>query len=184
MEIVNKSIRKLLTCLLAENGKRLEDWPYFLPVVQKILNERVTDKGFSAKEIFMGLSRFNPIHVIFAPGSVKDSIEEVVVDTPQIQAAIDELNERLQNIHREVEDTVQNRRDKERRLRDDKVLRIVHNRHHNSTGLSRHRTSPKRETQFYDGVNFEIGDFVLVAQAQKQKNRKLMANWRGPYRVS
>jgi hypothetical protein len=60
---------------------------------------------------------------------------------------------------------------------------MTRNRHHNSVELSRHRVSELAQEPFYEGVNFEVGDFVLVARTQKTREHKLTANWRGPFRV-
>jgi hypothetical protein len=57
------------------------------------------------------------------------------------------------------------------------------NQHHNSVELSRHRASAQAQEPFYDGVNFEVGDFVLVARTQRTREHKLTANWRGPFRI-
>ena len=184
VEVVNKSLRKLLTCLITENRMQNEDWPFLLPIVQRILNERVTEKGFSAKEIFMGLDQFNPVHLLLAPDNIRQAVREIVIQIPEVEEEVAILHERLNEIHRKVTENRRNLQDMEIRSRDNQVLRLSRNRHFNSTELTRHLNSERANEQFYEGVNFERGDFVLVAQASRSREHKLRANWKGPFRVT
>jgi len=118
---------------------RDEEWPYVLSLVQGIINERVSDKGHSAKEIFMGLEQFDPVHLILASDGVQQStVRRARVTTAAIEAELALLHERLEDIHRNVRQSRENLRDMEVRTRDNQLLRLSRHRHRNSTELTRH----------------------------------------------
>ena len=54
VEVVNKSLRRLLTQLLNDNQLGVHDWPYILPAVQSFLNYTPGSNGFAPKQVFMG----------------------------------------------------------------------------------------------------------------------------------
>ena len=99
VEVVNKSLRRLLTQLLNDNQLGVHDWPYILPAVQSFLNDTPGSNGFAPKQVFMGLSLFDPLHVILAPAGTKRNIAKMQVTRAFLNDHVVHLKESLEEMH-------------------------------------------------------------------------------------
>jgi transposase InsO family protein len=192
VEIVNKSLRRLLTQLLLDNQLGPHDWPYVLPAVQSFLNDIPGVNGFSPKQVFMGLPLFDPTYVILAPAAVTRRIQRMQVREALLRDHVVALRGSLIEMHRTMTARNVARLERNARHRDNAMLRLSRNKHIDSTLFGRYQARQGSgdddydKKYFYDSVNFHEGDFVLVAvpEGERHKQHKLMARWKGPFRIT
>ena len=190
VEIVNKSIKRVLSQLLIENHLGPHDWPYLLPAVHSFLNDVPGTNGYSPKQVFMGLPQYDPMHVILAPAAAKRRIQRMVVTEEFIATEVRQLREDLTRMHRKVIERNADRRARNIRHRDKALLRISKNKHVDSTLFGRYQATQGTgddnldKMYYYGSVNFHEGDFVLVAVPEPHKRHKLTARWQGPFRIT
>ena len=105
--------------------------------------------------VMTGLEPDNPLDiVVYNPGSI--AISSVEVSTEAIAKSVEDLQQSMDCIHKRVSWTSEAQRAKHRKI------------------ASNNRPRP----------NFGIGDYVLVAVAQRKTSLKLFATWRGPFRIT
>jgi transposase InsO family protein len=192
VEVVNKSLRRVLSQLLIENNLCPHDWPYILPAVQSFLNDTPGSNGFAPKQVFMGLPLYDPLYVILAPALARRNIERMSVNEHTLNNHVRDLRSDLDNMHRMVEGRNVARRERNARHRDNALLRSSKNKHIDTTLFGRYQAEHGTgddiydKRYFYDSVNFHEGDFVLVAvpEGERHKQHKLMARWKGPFRIT
>ena len=191
VERVNKEIVPLLKMLQMEHNMRtgndkgklkFQDWPFFLPMIMGILNSSPSVRldGKSPREVFMGLEQYNPVHLIYAPRL--GHISDVPLEKGNILAQVEKLQDSLAALHVRVDVSTErirlaNRKQFARRHR--KNPRYKRN-HKKAEGL------PPQADIVEDvdlKVDFQVGDFVMVAIPERPSSHKLEAYWRGPYRV-
>jgi hypothetical protein len=152
----------VLRCLMGEQLAHFIHWIDYLPLVEKLLNER-PDKsrgGFSAKELFLGMAPDEPVHIALNSSSLpraKDVAE--IVQSDVFKQHMDRLAEQLKCHHAICEEVYLRKRNQMIRLR-----------------AGKHGVRP---------ANFVLGDYVLVAHVdyKKDKIHKLQAQWKGPFVV-
>jgi len=101
-----------------------------------------------------GLPPDNPIDTVFYNPQTL-AIASVEIDTEELSRAVDELQNSLFMMHKEVAELTENERQLQRNSR------------------SHHRNFP----------NFGLGDYVLVAIPEQKSVSKLYFTWHGPYRI-
>jgi hypothetical protein len=193
VERVNKEIIPLLQILIMEHnmqhkGRQLQfhDWPYLLPLVMNVLNSSPSRRlgGRSPREVFMGLSQFKPVQVIYAPHL--EHITTVPVTSKELEHQAARLHEALDAMHKRVDVCTerQQRHNKEyflRRRKKDGLFKRNNAKARAKAALSGIDTDLLEDVDLV--VDFQVGDFVMVATPVRPKNHKLEARWRGPYRV-
>ena len=157
VETVCKEVLRACRALLSEFRMTKKEWPLVLPLIQSILNHSVRPTLGNRAPItaFTGLPADNPLCSISPPAveSVK-SIDEV---RARRLINVQGIVKALDSIHRDIS----KRRNKKR-----------------EAAIRRHN-----ERTFVQPVNFEIGDFVLVAKKDVHEGSKLQVTWKGPWRI-
>ena len=153
VERANRTILAVCRAILDENKLPTHDWPYLLPVIQHAINHAPSDRNDGIAPITAVLGA--------EPDSPLDHIllphkpQPQFLNTmkPNIEHLVRDLRSKIGAIHRRI----QHRRDRiiARNLR---CCRGAH-------------------------VNFQIGDFVLMAKTRILPGNKLMAKWLGPMRI-
>jgi hypothetical protein len=168
VEIVNRSIKKVLRTSLLEQNLKSSDWAYLLPMVMNVINGSISKRldNLSPRQVYMGLPQFDPVSIIFCP-----HLHEKIL-TPKwseqsvsVKEAFAELQEALNDMHQTVDAS---------KL---KVREAAHKAYRKKIG------KPADDTNLSFDVDFRVGDYVLVAMPNPDSLRKLDAVWRGPYRV-
>lgn len=156
VEVVNRLLLRCLRAMLSELKLHPSEWPSVVPLVQSALNQMPADRlgGIAPVTAFTALPATPPIATILRPAST----EVMNVDTvyQKQREHLLKVQASLQDMHRQVTDEAEKRRSQARKRREAK------------NGVTM--------------VNFEIGDFVLVAQVTGRVN-KLAVHWRGPRRI-
>ena len=167
VEIVNRSLRRVLRTAILEQDLQTEEWPYLLPLVMNAINgsKSVRLANNSPREVFMGLPGFNPFRAIYNPR--KSKITDIPLSSEEFELHMAELMNDLEEMHLKVSDS--KRKVKEQA---EKSFRAKH-------GLDYEDI----EGNMIPDVDFVIGDYVLVAVPNHKKLTKLDATWRGPYQV-
>jgi hypothetical protein len=155
VEVVNLSILKCLRSLLSEFKLKPSEWPKLVPLVQGVLNHSPSIRlsGMSPITIFTGLPPKDPFQVIF--DSNRSEFRSSRLSCEDLLRLHEELSISLVEMHKKVLERKENSRRKAQETR---------NKH-------------KKPVQ----VNFDIGDFVLVATVNPKD--KLESRWKGPYRI-
>jgi hypothetical protein len=182
VERVNRDIKALLKIMMRNTvHKQFNDWPYVLPVVMSVINSTPSSRlgNHAPKEVFLGLPKYNPFHVMYAP-HVKD-LEVLNLNNEDIQAQFTTFVKSLEQLHVRIEKDVLVAAKK----------RSQQNATYTSENLAvkqrRAKELGKRITDLkpVDLVpNFVIGDYVLVAIPEAKHPHKLQAMWRGPYQIT
>ena len=162
VERVNRTILDLFKILRSESHLAVDEWPYLLDHVRSVLNRTPSNSlnGFTPLELFTGMSGFGPFNVLFY--EEEDRIQGIPLLTEQVRTTFEKLKEHLYEMHRNVNSwRNQKQAKKEKRARD---------------------AIYSAENRF--GVDFSVGDFVMLAVPNKKNHHKLVAKWRGPYRVT
>jgi hypothetical protein len=155
VENINKDILFTLKALLKEFNLPKRSWTNLLVLVQFALNNapRKRMKGLAPVEVFLGRKPSSAFDAIF------DCEADRLLENPLTAQEIYNLTEKLQlsmdQMHKDVNALVSSSRENRRKSHNNK--RIVKN------------------------INFEIGDYVLVAKTQKILKDKLTVRWEGPY---
>ena len=157
VEAVCKEVLRACRSLLSEFRMREDEWPEVVPLIQSILNhsKRPTLGDRAPITVFTGLPADNPLRTLFQQRSFKAKDIEFV-DAQRI-ANTERLIRTLSYMHKEV---------RERRTK--KRLDAI-KRHNANTCVQE--------------VNFNVGDFVLVAKREKDDGHKLRVTWQGPRRI-
>ena len=136
---------------------REEQWPEVVPLIQSILNhaKRPTLGDCAPITVFTGLPADNPLRTLF-PKRISEAKDLASVNVQRI-ANTDRLIRALASLHKEVHERKTKRR---------------------TDAIKRHNA----QTHVQE-VNFEVGDFVLVAKREKDDGHKLRVTWQGPRRV-
>lgn len=158
VETVCKEVLRACRALLSEFRLREREWPAVIMLVQSILNhsKRPSLGNIAPITAFTGQEPDNPLRTFLPPGSSKPCTLDFVKAQRLIR--VEQLRIAIDKIHKEVSA-------RRTRRRNDAVKR------HNE------RTHVKP-------VNFEIGDFVMVAKRDKKDGHKLRVVWSGPRRVT
>ena len=166
VEIVNKTMIEVLTTIILERNLKPDDWPYIIPVVMNSINgtksERLGDHA--PRTVFMGMPANNPLEVCFLPDrpDIRDRLQTLdISNSDRIKRSVEKLFESLADIHAVSTATKQ----KFQVMREKSYIR--------SHGLQDHPL-----------VDFQIGDYVLIAIPTKATKHKLRAVWRGPYKIT
>ena len=118
IEIVNRQILNLMKCLISELRYNKADWPSLTKLIQHSLNHRPQRRlgGRAPITVMTGLPPDNPIDtVFFNPQTL--AIASVEIDTEEISRAIDELQNSLFMMHKEVAELTENERQLQRNSR-------------------------------------------------------------------
>lgn len=157
VETVCKEVLRATRALLSEFRLRESEWPTVLPLVQSTLNhsKRPSLGNVALITAFTGQQPDSPLRTLLpAAGSKAASVDFIKA---QRIIGISRLSDAIDLIHK----TVSARRT---RRREDAI------RQHNA------------QTHIKE-INFEIGDFVMVAKRQKHDGHKLRVVWNGPRQV-
>ena len=129
-----------------------------IPLIQSVLNHSVRPSlGDRAPiTVLAGLPADNPLRTVFPADTSK--VRTIEFTKAQKLLNVKALESSLAEMHKEVADT-------RTRQREHAVQR------HNA------RTHVRE-------VNFDVGDFVLVAKREPNDGHKLRVTWRGPRRVT
>jgi hypothetical protein len=173
VERVNRDIKALLKILMRTSDEPWENWFYFLPAVMRILNETPSDRlGHHApKEIFLGFEEFNPLKAVFHPRSAK--FTEVNHTIPRVEQAFRDLKTKLEELG-----TISKEQLEAQRVASGKERLEWRKFRAKELGI------PCSELKARNLLpNFANGDFVMAAMPYRSSDHKLMARWRGPYRI-
>jgi hypothetical protein len=167
IEIVNKTIKRVLRTIILENDLNIQDWPYLLPTVQGVINGTPSERlaKHAPREVFMGLKAHDPFYVLFHPH--EDTVTKLVSFSKELQEHLMYLKKDLDGMHKKV-----SLAKKARRQTMEKAFRKKHN-----------LPEEDEKGNLIPDCDYRIGDYVLVAIANEKQLRKLDAVWRGPYRV-
>jgi hypothetical protein len=170
IEILNKTLLRVLRSVILENNLQIQDWPYLLPLIQGVINGTTSERlaGHAPREVFMGLQNLDPLepyHILYHPK--EDSIRNVSLTSTEIESHLRDLHEDLKDRHKKVDEAK-----KRKRIAQDKAFRKKHN-----------LPEEDEEGNLIPDCDFRIGDYVLVAMSNLKSKRKLEATWRGPFKV-
>jgi hypothetical protein len=157
VEIVNESILRCLRSLLSEFKMKPSEWPKLLCLVQGVLNHSPsrTLGGLSPITVFTGLPPRDPFQCIYDDAS--KTWRTCRLSNSEIIELHSELKESLLNMHKKV-------------IEQKSIMR------------SRKRNASSNRNKRSQRVNFDLGDFVLVATVNRKD--KLEAKWKGPFRIT
>jgi hypothetical protein len=132
-------------------------WTEVHRIVQSVLNNTPSPhrNNIAPVTAFTGLPASTPLLSI-TPNPTSQSLPLTDIRARQL-LEIESLQSAVENVHKQVYDAAQARRDQQRR-----------------------RQLGKRSVRV---VNFALGDFVLVAKSDFRVGEKLTLRWRGPKRV-
>ena len=158
VEVICKEVLRAARSLLSEYRLSEDQWPAVIHIIQSILDhsKRAYLNNQAPITVFSGLPADNPLTALVPP-----TISEVPsLDFVQTQRLINvsRLIDALDAMHKDVSK-------RKTKLREQAVVR------HN-------------EKTHVQAVNFELGDFVLVAKRVSQDGHKLRVRWLGPRRIS
>lgn len=167
VEIVNRSIKKVLRTAILEQNLQTSDWPYLLPMVMNVINGGISRRlgNYCPRQVYMGLPGFDPFTIIYNP--TWDGLKEISLDSNDIKSAFEELQEDLDLMHRKVDVAHARRRAASYKAFKKKL----------------HIPDTDDEQNLVPEIDFCVGDFVLCAIPNKKKLSKLQTVWRGPYKV-
>lgn len=158
VETVCKEVLRACRALLSEFRLKEREWPTVLPLVQSIVNhsKRPSLGNIAPVTAFCGLQPDNPLRTLIPP--VTQAGPSLSFVKAQRLVHVHSLAAALDVLHKETAT-------RRTRKREEAVAR------HNA------------QTHVID-VNFEIGDYVLVAQRLARNGHKLRVIWSGPRRIS
>ena len=158
VERVCREVLRACRALLSEFKLHQREWPAVVHIIQSILNHTIREILGNRAPItcFLGLPATDPLRSLFSPEHKK----ALTVDFVKLQQVsnVNAILAALDDMHRAVAQI---------RSRNRKAQVARHNA----------KTNVKP-------VNFEVGDFVLVADALNRAGRKLQVKWKGPRRVT
>eukprot|EP00172_Hildenbrandia_rubra_P002599 Plantae.Rhodophyta-Hildenbrandia_rubra.ctg3560.p1 GENE.Plantae.Rhodophyta-Hildenbrandia_rubra.ctg3560~~Plantae.Rhodophyta-Hildenbrandia_rubra.ctg3560.p1 ORF type:complete len:305 (+),score=28.60 Plantae.Rhodophyta-Hildenbrandia_rubra.ctg3560:801-1715(+) len=158
VETVCKEALRACRALLSEFRMTKNEWPLVIQLIQSILNHTIRPTLGDRAPItaFTGLPADNPLCSIMPPTA--EEMQSIDFLKAKRITKVENLIKALDEMHKDIS----KRRTKKRK---DAVRR------HN-------------ERTHMQPVNFELGDFVLVAKKDAHDGRKLQVTWKGPRRVS
>lgn len=156
LEVVNRLLLRCMRVLLSEMKSSISQWPVVLPLVQSALNHMPADrlKGTAPVTAFTALPAVTPLSMIVNP-ITQAPMTAIEVSELQNQH-IKSVQKALEAMHKELAGTAEGKR----------------------TNARKQRIKKKNLAM----SNFDVGDYVLVAQVMPRAN-KLAVRWKGPKRV-
>jgi hypothetical protein len=166
-------------------------------MVMGVLNNSPSRRlaNHSPREVFMGLKQYNPVHVIYAPHL--EHITDIPVTGTAIAQQVINLTEALDVLHKKVDVSTKlvrnsNRRQFLHRHKNNNLFKRMTPQRQAAQQRAQARTPQEVREEEADElladtdlvVNFQVGDFVMVAIPARTTKHKLDAYWRGPYRVT
>ena len=161
VEIVGKDLVWTARALTSEFRASLDEWDLVLPAIEFCSNNRHRDVlgGLSALEVMNGRKPATPVNLALWSGVKMKDAKTLVARTDRIKKHCARLERSLARLHEAV------RNETEARL----------------------RRKALREARRPPGMNFRVGDYVMVTtggnQASKKRTHKLSTKWQGPYEV-
>jgi hypothetical protein len=145
-----------------------------------VINQTPTERlgGLAPKEVYLGISGYNPFHVIFAPEGVS-KLTKVDLIHSDIKLHVEELQCSLAAMHKAIGRTIERRR--ARGLKTQHASLAFKKQRVAETGLTLAQLDASPELLL---PRYLPGDFILVAIPAEVIKHKLTAVWRGPYRVT
>ena len=158
VERVNRTILDLFKVLRAEALINVDEWIYLKNHVKSVLNKTPSTSlnGYSPLQVFTGMEHFGPLDIIFHES--EDIIQQLPPTSEEVMKKFMKLREHLEEIHKDLDVW----RDKQSAKKSDRR---------------------KADHRKY-GVDFDVGDFVMLAVPNRQNHHKIVAKWRGPYKVT
>ena len=158
VEVVCKEVLRACRALLSEFRMKESEWPSVVPIIQSVLNhsKRPSLGNRAPVTVFCSLPADNPLRTVFPADTSK--VQTLSETRAQRLINVESLEKRIEEMHKEVA---------ERRTRQ----REQQTQRHNA------KTNVR-------AVNFDIGDFVLVAKREQNDGHKVRVTWRGPRRVT
>lgn len=158
VESVCREVLRACRALLSEFRMTEQEWPFVLPLIQSTLNHTIRDSlgGRAPITAFTGLPSDNPLRTLLPAGSPEPKTLEFVKSQRLVN--MDRMETVLNDLHRDVAQAKTRKRQE---------------------AVNQHNT----KTHVHP-ANFELGDFVLVAQRVAKDGHKLRVKWRGPRRVT
>ncbi|HEY0769229.1 MAG TPA: hypothetical protein VGD31_02775, partial [Sphingobacteriaceae bacterium] len=163
-ENLNRLVRKVFRCLCSEKRLDTRDWVKLVPMVNHILNHRVSDSlgGVAPVELFTGQPRDQSMQV-FVDKKLGNAAEIVSFSQSVYKGFREDLRElrlRLNELHRAAVTSAEDTRRKSR------------------AQANKNRREFKR---------FELGDFVLrgipEGSSVDRRRNSIQHRWIGPYQV-
>jgi hypothetical protein len=161
VERVNREIIALTRKLLAEKCETLTTWPKLIPFSQSTLKQRKSKRlgGWAPIEVFMHHRTSEPLDVILPTGD-DETWERVDID--KVPGKLAMVKEHMEKISLALDDAYTTVR---------------------TCSEQRQYRNQKRAAQHAEGFHGEIGDYMLVAMATSDAERKLVGIWKGPYQL-
>ena len=158
VEKVCKEVLRACRALLSEFRQKESEWPVAIPLIQSVLNHSVRPSlgNRAPLTVFAGLPADNPLRTVFSADASRTQTIELT--SARRLMNVETLLKRMDGIHKEVA---------ERRTR------------HRDRAVQRHNAKTHVRP-----INFDVGDFVLVAKRVQNDGHKLRVTWRGPRRVT
>ncbi len=158
VESICKEVIRAARALLSEFRLKSSEWTAVIRIIQSVLNYfvRKSLNNHAPITAFTGLPAENPLRTLLPPNSAESKTLEFIKAQNIIK--IDNLIHRFDDMHRDVVETRTRRRE---------------------PAIKAHNA----ETHVHP-AQFEISDFVLVAQKVAQDGHKLRLKSRGPRRVT
>ena len=154
VEVINRLVLRALRTMISELRWKKSEWHHLVPTVQHFLNHKPQRRlNWNAPiTVMSGLARDDPINLL-SNSPDRRGFEQVKVDI--ITEHLDELNDQLNTMHRDMDQMTASQRE-------------IHRRYASKASQP---------------VNFGVGDYVLVAIPDTPKQLKLTMRWQGPYKV-
>jgi hypothetical protein len=183
VEQANRTILPILRHVLRMQTVNTALWARVVPVVQLIVNQTpILGTAVSPKEAFLGFKRYNPLHYVFLPKEGGQGEHELELIANQDELA-DYLNSELNDMIKAREEL---RREAVNKLRDARAVVTSRNsRTMNGRDARKFRAKElgiplKYVTDEMMLPDFEVGTFVMRAEARLDQVTKLEYKWRGP----
>lgn len=168
VENVNRHVLALIKIMTSEARVGLEQWPALLPNMAAALNDARSYRNHhhSPRELFMGQKSVNPLDVLYSAKT--DTVRHVTFSSKEYDAKFQQLVESMEVIHKEVAGSRKGIWDR------NFWGEIMAKRKANGSSVD-HADRDRI-------VDFDVGDYVMVATPGKSKS-KIIARWKGPFRV-
>jgi len=157
VEIVCKEVLRAFRALLSEFRMKSREWPTLTGLVQSILNhsKRPSLGNRAPITAFTGQPADSPLRTLLSPDS--RSTRSIAAAKAAQLIHIESVHKALDSMHRDIA---------QRRSRRREEAISVHN--------AKTHIKP---------INFDVGDFVLVAKRSTCHGKKLRLKWTGPRRI-
>jgi len=161
VERVNREIIKLTRKLLADKREDLLTWSNLMPLIQSTLNQQKTARlgGYAPIEVFMNHRRSDPLDVVLPEG---DDETWERVDFDKVPGKVQMVKQHMEKIGAALDEAYSTVRSCSEQIQ---------------------ARNAKRAAQRAEGFHGEIGDYMLVAMADVNSDRKLVGIWKGPYQL-